>query len=288
MAIEIAASMCRTLPCRQVAALVAERIDALEVHAPDIPVRQRRMSLVFAFAWERLSETQRQILHALCVFRAGFTVDAAVAVCTHDGVLNTTTVMQALELFVLHTSVAQHGQRYTLHPMLRQYVLETRGQVPADLAAAAAETFLALLADPDLRRVQVATMLVCERLEPEYQNIAASWDWAVRAGKGSGLGAHARALYTLSICIGHVPEVADMLAAAARRSDELAAAAELRIWEVRLRFRLGEFAAVDAGCAHITANAAASPDVRAAAVTLQSICDACCGTVQRPWRGCRG
>lgn len=188
MAIEIAASMCRTLPCRQVAALVAERIDALEVHAPDIPVRQRRMSLVFAFAWERLSETQRQILHALCVFRAGFTVDAAVAVCTHDGVLNTTTVMQALELFVLHTSVAQHGQRYTLHPMLRQYVLETRGQVPADLAAAAAETFLALLADPDLRRVQVATMLVCERLEPEYQNIAASWDWAVRAGKGSGLG----------------------------------------------------------------------------------------------------
>jgi predicted ATPase len=94
LAIELCASRVVVLGEREIAEILAERLDALDARSAAAGGRTLRGA--FALSWEQLSEADASILAACATFRGSFDLDAASAV-TARGRLETADALERLE-----------------------------------------------------------------------------------------------------------------------------------------------------------------------------------------------
>ena len=211
LALELAAARVRAMTVEQVAARLDDRFRLLTGGSRTALPRQQTLRALIDWSWDLLSDPERILLRRLSVFRMGWTLEAAEAVCTdeqvtgrrkqEEGAVRATlppssfsfipsNVLDLLTYLVDKSLVIVEEQdgkaRYRLLETIREYASEKL------LAADEAEVkrvrtrhmeFFGRLADeaePALRRADQLTWLA--RLETEHDNLRAAMKWALHSG----------------------------------------------------------------------------------------------------------
>ncbi|MEV4319511.1 LuxR C-terminal-related transcriptional regulator [Actinocrispum sp. NPDC049592] len=200
LAIELAAAWLRTLTPQQIEHGLDDRFGLLVRSPRGVAARQQTLVASIAWSHDLLDEPDRAVFRRLAVFPAGFSLDAAQAVCA-DGVID---VLGALGRLVDKSLVVAEtrggASRYQLLETIREYAagrLRESGEGDATrdrhldhfLAVAAGEPRPA--EDLDAWRT---------RVEGEYENLRAALEWGLAAddpGPGRRLAAELAWLWHL-------------------------------------------------------------------------------------------
>lgn len=184
LAILLAASWTRVLPPAEIAARLPSKfgsngateqgLDLLETNWRDVPVRQRSMRAVFDQSWDLLTEREREVLAALCVFRSGFTHRAARQISD----VSLRELMALVDQSLLHR--VSPG-RYGMHELLRQYAGEKvdTGEIRDRHSVYFASRLQEWAAHLKSDQQQAALA----EMDGEITNARAAWDWAVARGE---------------------------------------------------------------------------------------------------------
>jgi len=187
LAIELAAARLQLMAPAEVLARLDERFGLLS--GGRRTVLERHQTLRGAIDWSyTLLDAEEQLLFArLSVFAGGFTLDAAEAVTSGEG-LAPADVLPLLGSLVAKSMVVTDdtatGTRYRLLETLREYAREKLGELddPARVHAGHAEYFLALVENAAVQLQGPDDEEWYARLHAEHDNIRAALGWARDTG----------------------------------------------------------------------------------------------------------
>ncbi len=189
LAIELAAARVGTLAVEQISERLTDSLKLLTAGDRTAVPRQRTLKGALDWSHELLGEPERKLFRRLSVFAGGWTLEAAEAVVSGDGVEDgdVLDVLSGLveKSLVVAESAEGRRVRYRMLEPVRQYAqekLEESGESEA-VRQRHAYLFLALAeeAEPELRGPQQKTWL--ERLEVEHDNMRAALSWALERGE---------------------------------------------------------------------------------------------------------
>ena len=185
LAIELAAARVGTLSLEQIAERLKDALGLLTRGGRTAVPRQRTLKGTLDWSYDLLSEPEGVMFRKLSVFSGGWTLEAAEAVGSGEGV-EEGEVLDLLSGLVEKSLVVAKGHdgggvRYRLLEPVRQYALERLEESGEAEAAKHAHTryFLALAeeAEPELLGPREAEWY--ERLEEEHDNIRAALSWSL-------------------------------------------------------------------------------------------------------------
>lgn len=125
LALELAASLVDKMTLAEIASEIKQDYQLLEGDWVDLPSRQQSMQAIWNATWKRLSATEQRVFANLCLFRGGFSIEAARMVANAS-----TDDLASLSENYLITLDPDHS-RYYVHEMIRQFgekKLENWGQ----------------------------------------------------------------------------------------------------------------------------------------------------------------
>ena len=226
LAIELAAARAKVLSAEQIAARLDDRFQLLTGGTTAALPRHQTLRATMDWSFSFLAERERTLLRRSSVFAGGWTLEAAEAICSGQGV-EATEVLDSLSRLVDNSLVAaetQHGAaRYRMLETVRQYGqdrLREAGEADA-VQRRHRDWYLELAerADPRLRGPEEDAWL--GRLEVEHDNLRAALEWS--KGERDSAGAELRLAKTLEwfwYLNGHWSEGRVRLENAIARSDE--------------------------------------------------------------------
>jgi predicted ATPase/DNA-binding SARP family transcriptional activator len=188
LAIELAAMRAQVVTPAQMLRQLERRFDFLVSRRRDVAPRHRSLRASFEWSYQLLSPASRRLLARLSIFRGGWTLDAAEAVCaesspTASGDENLDRVIDSIaELLVcslITTQESDPAMRFGMLESLREDAEERLApEERADLARRHAAYYLALAeaAEPELRGPRQQEWL--QRLETEHENMRAALSWS--------------------------------------------------------------------------------------------------------------
>jgi non-specific serine/threonine protein kinase len=185
LAIELAAARVGTLSVGQISERLGASLDLLTRGGRTAEPRQRTLRGTLDWSHDLLSEWEKIVFRRLSTFAGGWTLEAAEAVASGEGVEEEVILDLLSELVEKSLVVTEerHGNRVR-HRMLqpvRQYAREKLGEggESETVLCRHAEYFLALAEEtrPRLRGPEDAEWL--ERLEREHDNMRAALSWAL-------------------------------------------------------------------------------------------------------------
>jgi predicted ATPase len=199
LAIELAAARARVLPVEEIRARLHDRFGLL-VHGPrDAPERQRTLRATIAWSHELLSRRERRLFAHLAVFRGGFGMRAAEAVCACDG-----DVLDALSSLVDKSLIrsiapASASLRFAMLETIREFGLSQLREAHEEdeVRARHAEFFLRWVTEfadayrEDARQQGQWVVRVAEDLD----NLRAAMRWFLDHGRPGAVAAMGMALW---------------------------------------------------------------------------------------------
>jgi predicted ATPase len=191
LAIELATARMGALAVEQVARKLEVSLDVLKSASRTAAARQRTLRATLDWSHDLLLEAEQTFFRRLSVFAGGWTLEAAEAVCSEDGIAqeDVLDLLGALvdKSLVVAGATTSGALRYRMLEPIRQYareLLKHSGQTEAVQSQHGA-FFLALAeeAEPELAGSQQSVWV--ERLEVEHDNLreALSWDLEQREGE---------------------------------------------------------------------------------------------------------
>jgi non-specific serine/threonine protein kinase len=189
LAIELATARMGALAVEQVAQRLEVSLDVLKGNTRGAAPRQRTLRATLDWSYDLLSEDERTIFKRVSVFAGGWTLEAAEAVCSGDGI-EEDDVLDLLGGLVdksLVVAVASTGDavRYRMLEPVRQYAVEKleEGDEGEQVRRRHAVFFLTLAeeAEPELWGPEDARWL--NRLELEHDNMRESLSWSLERGE---------------------------------------------------------------------------------------------------------
>jgi tetratricopeptide (TPR) repeat protein len=182
LALELAAGRERVLPAAQLVARLERRFEVLASSQRDVPERHRTLSAAIDWSYEALDEEGRRVFARLSVFRGGFSLEEAEAVCRSPQTVEAISRMCDVSLVEAHE--AGEERRFRMLETIREFA---DGRLEADEREAAerlhADAFLALA---ERARVALAGPEQggwLARLDPEIENVRAALDRLFRVGE---------------------------------------------------------------------------------------------------------
>ena len=174
LAIELAASWVRVMPCAEIAHQLAQNSYIFTTSLRNVPQRHRSLRSLFDESWHLLSPLEQSVLRRVSVFRGGWVLDEAGQVAG--------ATLPILVGLVDKSLVRTNGQgRFDLHELVRQYAAEqlvASGEVGLTRQRhLGAYLQLYRTVDARLRGPEAADGLA--RLEPEQDNLRAALQWAL-------------------------------------------------------------------------------------------------------------
>ena len=179
LALELAAVWTESLSLDVIAAEIETNADFLSFNWRDMPTRHRSMRSVFAWSWNLLDAAEREGFRRLCVFRGGFTREAAQKVAGASW----TTLTQ-----LVHKSLVQRGpaEHYEIHELLRQLGLEQLHAQAEECAAVEArhsEYYLAFVARHEIGLARDESPQAVAAMRDEMDNIRQAWAGSVQQAR---------------------------------------------------------------------------------------------------------
>ncbi len=186
LAIELAAARVKLLPPSAILARLGHRLELLAVQSPNLPARQRTLRAAIDWSWELLDEGERTLFERLAVFRGGWDLESAAAVCLPEELgIDLLDGLSSLLDKSLIVRMDADEPRFNLLQTIGEYAYERL------LAAGGAEAAmrrhalyfrdLAETVEPDLTGPDAAAGTA--RLALEQDNLRAAMTWAVDAGE---------------------------------------------------------------------------------------------------------
>ncbi len=175
LGIVLAANWVRSLPLGEITSEIARDLAFLETELQDLPQRQRSLLSVFNHSWRLLSDSEREIMMALSVFRGSFTRMSAQEIAGASlGVL-----MRLIDKSILHRTP---DGRYEIHELLRQYAAEKLAldlKVEAKIRGEHSDFYCRAMAswERDLQGPRQGDAR--KEMVVEIDNIRAAWAWSV-------------------------------------------------------------------------------------------------------------
>jgi predicted ATPase/DNA-binding CsgD family transcriptional regulator len=179
LAVELAAARIKLLPPQALLIRLSQRFDLLTGGAQDLPARQQTLRNTIQWSYDLLTDEEKRLFRWLSIFVAGFTLEAATAVC-NAGSTPPLEVFHGVASLLdksLLLQVEQQGEepRFGMLETLREFGLEqlsTNGErAAAERAHALYYLALAEKVEPHLVGPELAAWL--DRLEQERENLHA-------------------------------------------------------------------------------------------------------------------
>lgn len=185
LALELAAAAMRTNTLSVIHTGLKERLDAFR-GGRRFPVRHQTLRAAFDWSYDRLSLDLQRLFRHLAVFRGGWTVEAAHAVCPMADVAGA--LEQLRQGSLLTVEEGDEERRYQMLETLREYAAEKLGQ--AEERAAAEERHRQFFqAEVERAQQELVTARAAQwlnRLEREHEDLRAALDRLVVAGEIEG------------------------------------------------------------------------------------------------------
>jgi predicted ATPase/DNA-binding XRE family transcriptional regulator len=191
LGLELAASWARMLTAQEIAAEIERSLDFLTLAERGAPVRHRSLRAVFDHTWRLMAPEEQRVLPRLAVFHGGFTRTAALEIA------GATLVQLAvlIDKSVLRVAEAKgeggvQGVRYSLHGLLRQFLVEKlaiAGETHT-MRQAHAAYFTALAEQAYPNQFGKDTAGWQQRLAVEQGNLVQALTWTLSEGNDAGLG----------------------------------------------------------------------------------------------------
>ena len=184
LALEMAAARVKWETPEALLPQLTRRLETLERRTRDVETRQQTLRGAMDWSYDLLERQEKRVLRHLGIFRGGFTIDAADAVCD-------VSVRASLENLVEKSLVqveatAADVTRYTLLETIRAYALEK--------LTAAGETeqarerhwayFVGIAKTIGTDMLQPASVNALAHLQAEESNLRAALDWTLSSGNG--------------------------------------------------------------------------------------------------------
>lgn len=184
LAIELAAARVKLISLSQIEGLLSERFAVLG--GSGRIARHQTMLALVDWSYDLLSEKEQELFARLSVFPAEFSLDAALAICSGDGIAKSR-VLDLLASLVdksLLTS-ERHGKvrRFRLLETMRAYALDKLSDRIARLNQELAQYYFQLVDGIDWNKANSE-----EILEVEYDNLRRALEWTIDEGGDPGLG----------------------------------------------------------------------------------------------------
>ncbi len=190
LAIELAAGRLRALGVAEVAAGLEHRFGLLSSGTRTRPARQQTLAASIAWSHDLLGDDERRLFRRLAAFAAGFTVDAAEAVCA-GGELTAADVRALLAELVDHSLVMVEerpgGRRYRLLESVRAYAglrLRESGEDTV-VRGRHLDHLLALTGPLDLVIEGSELEAANRRIEALLDDVRAAIEWSMRVGRAA-------------------------------------------------------------------------------------------------------
>jgi predicted ATPase/DNA-binding SARP family transcriptional activator len=190
LAIELACARMGALAVEQITERLEDSLGLLTGGSRTAEPRQRTLRATLDWSHDLLGEGERALFRRLSVFAEGWTLEAAEAVCSGNGI-EEDSVLDLLgglvdKSLVLAGATTGGAARYRMLEPIRQYAcekLEDSGEA-AEVKGRHAAFFLTLAeeAEPELAGSQ--QRLWVERLEEEHDNLRAAISWSSERGVG--------------------------------------------------------------------------------------------------------
>jgi predicted ATPase/class 3 adenylate cyclase len=183
LAIELAAARMQVLSVNQIAARLNERFRLLTGGGRTAVQRQRTLRGALDWSYDLLSEKERALMRRLAVFAGTWTLEAAEAVCSGDGVerseiLDLLAQLVSKSLVLMNT---QDGQaRYRMLETVRAYGRERLDEANegARTRAGHLQWYLRLTEQAESELSGADQVMWLSRLEAEYDNFRAALEWS--------------------------------------------------------------------------------------------------------------
>jgi predicted ATPase len=192
LAIVLAAAWVEMLSLQEIATEVEKSLDILETERRDIPERQRSVQGVFAYAWNRLSEDERNVFMKLSVFRGGFTREAAEKVAGA-----TLRVLMGLVNKSLIRRNADSG-RYEVHELLRQYgeqQLEADSEELYRIGERHALHYVDFMEKQSVPLRSRKAKAAADEIDMEIDNVRSAWGFVVKFKRTAAISSLARVFW---------------------------------------------------------------------------------------------
>lgn len=174
LAIELAASLLRSLSCEEVAEEIEKDIDVLAVKCLDVPERQQSLRTIFDYSWRLLRMEERIVFSKLSVFRGSFVREAAEEVAGIS--------IDLLTSFIDKSLLRRNAKgRYEMHGLLSRYAfekLERSGEMEKILTRFL-EYYTMFAEEAALALNQKGQVLWLKRLDEEFGNLQAVYQVAL-------------------------------------------------------------------------------------------------------------
>jgi tetratricopeptide (TPR) repeat protein len=188
LALELAAARMRVLSPGGLLLRLNERLAYLTGGPTDAPARQQTLRATLDWSYELLPSEAQDLLARLSVFRGGFTVSAASAVCVHPDVPEVA-LLDGLAVLVDHSLMhrsdepphAGGDERFWMLEVVREYASERLAASGAaeELALRHAGYFLALAEQANAGLAGPEQPVWRAQLEAEISNLRAAMSWAI-------------------------------------------------------------------------------------------------------------
>ncbi len=123
LALELAAARFRSLSASEIAARLDTRFRLLGSGNPALP-RHRTLHAALDWSYDLLTGAERRLLRHLCVFRGGWTLEAAEAVCPVEESETVSLLTSLVDKSLVVYETPDEQARYRLLEMTRQYAAE--------------------------------------------------------------------------------------------------------------------------------------------------------------------
>jgi predicted ATPase/DNA-binding SARP family transcriptional activator/DNA-binding CsgD family transcriptional regulator len=187
LALELAAAYMRVATVEQIAARLDDRLTLLEAKTQGELTRHLTLRAVIGWSHHLLSVPEQVVFRRLSVFRGGWTLDAAEAVCAGEPVQKDRILGLLAELAEKSLVTVEYPQeqvRYRFLEIIRQYSKERLSASPeaGEMAARHLEWFTeqAEQVEPELRRQHQKKWF--NWLEREHDNLRAALRYALESG----------------------------------------------------------------------------------------------------------
>ena len=198
LCLELAAARINPLTVEEIAERLNEILPLLSRGNPTALPRHQTLSSLIGWSYDLLTEKERLLLTALSIFRGGWTLAAAEAVCSNESekrsisdLLNPSEVLDLLsdltdKCLVTRAEEAGGQTRFSMQESIRQFAESVlnqpeRAEEKTGLLARYAAYYLALAEEAEPRLRSGEQMQWLARLRAEQDNLRAALHWALRS-----------------------------------------------------------------------------------------------------------
>jgi len=197
LAIELAASRVRVLPPESLLGRLDRRLDLLAGAGGDRPARQQTLRATIDWSYQLLNDTTQQTFRALAVFRGGWNLPAAAAVCDQADEVALLDQLETLVDASLIEPVKPFAgiQRFRMLESLREFALEQLTSCGEEdrCRGRHADYVCGLTAEAAPHLIGPQQSLYLDRLEADRDNLSSALRWLLATAQTG------RALRTASL-----------------------------------------------------------------------------------------